>query len=174
MNLGQKLQKKDINLMKDICSICYEDCTSHSFNFVCSSLEGGQIFYTKISNASKYGDTDGIVNHCENYLKHYNPSKWSWIIDFNEFGFKHTLGINTGLKLSRLINRFGRLNHVLVINTNAFVEQMLKLIKLTLNKEFHNCIRILHANDPFHNEIEKWTCENKDLLKHIIVSTELS
>jgi hypothetical protein len=169
MNFGQHLQMKDISRMKQLCKICYEDFTSHSFNYVCSTLEGGHIFYTKISNASKYDDTEGIVAHCTNYLNQCNPDKWSWIIDFDEFGIKHTLGLNTGIQLSRLINRFGRLNHLIVINTNTFVEQMLKMIKLTLNKEYHNCIRILHTNDTFYAEIDKWTyTENKDALKQIL------
>ena len=156
MNCGQTLQLNDILLMKDICLICSKDFTAHSFNYICSSLEGGEIFYTKISNASKYDDTDGIVKHCTNYLNYKNPEKWSWIIDFDDFGLKHTLGLNTGIQLSKLINKFGRLNYLIVINTNTFVEQMMKMIKLTLNKEYHNCIRFIHRNDAFQREIENW------------------
>jgi hypothetical protein len=170
MNLGQKLQIKDISIMKHICTICQEDFTAHSFNYVCTTLEGGNIYYTKISNASRYDDTAGIIIHCTNYLNYHNPAKWSWIIDFDEFGLKHTLGINTGIQLSRLINRFGRLNHLIMINTNIFVEQMLKMIKLTLDKEYHNCIRIVHPNDKFSKEVEQWTYpeNNKELLTQII------
>jgi hypothetical protein len=167
--MGQTLQIKDISLMKQLCSTCHEDFTSHSFNYVCSTLEEGQLFYTKISNASQYDDTEGIVKHCTNYLNHCNPSKWSWIIDFDDFGLKHTLGLNTGIQLSRLINRFGRLNHLIVINTNTFVEQMLKMIKLTLNKEYHQCIRIIHSKNEFQREIEQWTYTDeaeKKLLIH--------
>jgi len=169
MNLGQSLQVKDIVHMNEICAICKEDFTSHSFNHLSNTLEGGHIFYTKISNASKYDDTDGIVNHCTNYLNYIKPEKWCWIIDFDEFGLKHTLGLNTGIQLSRLINRFGRLKYLIVINTNGFVEQMLKMIKLTLNKEYHSSIRILHPNDNFSKEIETWTAyDNSNLLQRIM------
>jgi len=170
MNVGQTLQIKDASLMKQICSTCYQDFTCHSFNSVCTTLEGGHIFYTKISNASKYDDTDGIVKHCTNYLQHYQPAKWSWIIDFDDFGFKHTLGLNTGIQLSRLINRFGRLNYLILINTNTFVEQMLKLIKLTLKKEYHTCIHTLHPGDSFSKEIKKWSLndEEDDILHKIV------
>jgi len=153
MNYGQKLQIKDVALMKDLCQTCNEDYTAHSFNYISNTLEGGDLFYTKISNASKYDDTDGIVKHCTNYLDYKKPLKWSWVIDFSEFGLKHTLGINTGIKLSRLVNRIGRLNYFIAINTNTFVEQMLKIIKLTLNKEYHDCLRIIHTGDEFKGDI---------------------
>ena len=168
MNAGQTLQIKDISLMKQICPTCHEDFTAHSFNYVCTTLEGGQIFYTKISNATKYDDTDGIMKHCTNYLHHCQPVKWSWIIDFDEFGLKHTLGLNTGIQLSRLINRFGRVNYIIAINTNTFVEQMFKMIKLTLNKEYHPCIRFLHPGDSFSKEIEQWRSDNDDILRLLL------
>ena len=170
MNGGQKLQLKDITLMKQLCLTCNENFTAHSFNYMCDTLEVGQLFYTKISNASQYDDTEGIVKHCSNYLNYKNPVKWSWIIDFDEFGLKHTLGLNTGIQLSKLINRFGRLHQLIVINSNTFVDQMLKMIKLTLHKEYHNCIRIIHKNDVFSQEIESWRYldEHKNILMEII------
>ena len=155
------MQVKDIGLMKQICLTCSEDFTAHSFNRVCNTLEGGHIFYTKISNASKYNDTAGIVAHCTNYLNYVQPDKWSWIIDFEDFGLKHTLGLNTGIQLSKLINKYGGLHELIVINTNVFVEQMLKMIKLTLDKEYHNCIKVLHNNAQnnadFQKKINEWT-----------------
>ena len=91
-------------------------------------------------------------------------------MDFEGFGIKHTIGINTGIRLSKLINSFGKIKYLIVININPFVEQMLKLIKLTLNKEYHNCIRILHANDTFSNEIKRWkdVDNNTNILHHLL------
>jgi hypothetical protein len=153
MSKGSNIQIKDVLLMVEICDVCKEDFTSHSFNFVCNTLEGGHIFYTKISNSSKYHDTEGIVKHCTNYLNYIQSKKWSWIMDFEDFGIKHTLGLNTGIQLSRLINTYGGLHHLFVINTNVFVEQMLKMIKLTLNKEYHDCIHVLRPNDELTRRI---------------------
>jgi len=171
MNGGQKLQLKDLSVMKQVCLTCNENFTAHSFNYVCDTLEMGQFFYTKISNASKYDDTEGIVKHCANYLTYKNPAKWTWIIDFAEFGLKHSLGLNTGIQLSKLINRFGRLHQLIAINSNTFVEQMLKMVKLTLKKEYHKCINIISKNDVFYQEFEKWTYldEHKNLLTQLIV-----
>jgi len=160
MNLDQTIKLNDIKIMHKICSICIKDFTSHSFNFICHSLEGGHIFYTKISSTSKYHDTEGIYNHCLNYLNYINPEKWSWIIDFEGFGIKHTLGINTGVQLSYLINKFGRLNHIIIINANIFVEQMVKMIKITLNKEYHSCIKFLNKTSDLKYTIENWSYDN--------------
>jgi hypothetical protein len=168
MNAGQSLQIKDISLMNQLCSICSQDFTAHSFNYVCTTLEGGHVFYTKISNASKYDDTEGIVNHCTNYLQHCQPTTWTWIIDFDDFGLKHTLGLNTGIQLSRMINRIGRLKYIIAINTNIFVEQMIKMMKLTLHKEYHACIRVIQPNDPFSKEIKTWSTNENNILGEII------
>lgn len=165
------IQMKDISLMNNICNICKVDFTCHSFNLLCNTLEGGHIFYTKISNASKYDDTDGIVKHVTNYLHYINPNDgWSWIMDFDDFGLKHTLGINTGIQLSKLINKFGKLKYLFVINTNGFVEQMLSMIKLTLNKEYHKCIVFLNKNDKVKKKIlEDWKIldNNKHYLQSV-------
>jgi hypothetical protein len=167
MSLVQTIKMNDIKIMNKICLKCNEDFTTHSFNCVGHSLDGGHIFYTKISSASKYDDTEGIYNHCLNYLNYINPEKWSWIIDFEGFGLKHTLGINTGLQLSYLINKFGRLNHIIIINANIFVEQMIKMIKITLNKEYHSCIKFLNPNSNIKYIIEKWSYDNDHQSKTI-------
>ena len=109
--MNTHIQLKDISIMNTICDTCKDDFTSHSFNLISNTQNAGHVFYTKISNASKYDDTEGIVKHCTNYLNFIKPqNKWSWIIDFNGFGLKHTLGINTGIQLSKLINNTGNLN----------------------------------------------------------------
>lgn len=171
MNKGQNIQIKDILIMGEICDVCKEDFTSHSFNLICNTLEGGHIFYTKISNSTKYHDTDGIVKHCTKYLEYVKPEKWSWIIDFDDFGLKHMLGINTGIQLSRLVNTFGGLHHLLCINTNGFVEQILKVVKITLNKEYHDCIHVVRPNDELTKKIiEDWTKldKNSQLLREVL------
>jgi hypothetical protein len=173
--MNTHIQLKDISIMNTICDTCKHDFTSHSFNLISNTQNAGHVFYTKISNASKYDDTEGIVKHCTNYLNFIKPqNKWSWIIDFDGFGLKHTLGINTGIQLSKLINNTGNLKNLFVINTNVFVEQMLKMIKLTLNKEYHHCIVIIKNNNNFINEInEKWIIldNNKKLLINAICNS---
>ena len=93
-------------------------------------------------------------------------------MDFKTFGLKHTLGINTGIRLSKLINSFGKLENLFIININPFVEQMLKLIKLILDKKYHKCIHIIKPNDPITNEINQWNIldnyRNKNILSYVL------
>lgn len=169
--MNKELQIRDIARMKTICTDCHEDFTCHSFNLVCHTLEGGAIFYTNIANASKYNDTDGIVKHCTNYLQFINPTKWTWIIDFEGFGLKHTMGIKTGIQLSKLVNTFGCLHQFIAINSNIFVEQMLNIIKLVLNKEFHDSMQILHSKYEFMQKFIEWMPTDVESLNslHLLV-----
>jgi hypothetical protein len=164
---------KNQEIINSFCPTCKDDITSHSFNLITHTLEGGHIFLTKIADATKYSDTDGIVSHCRNFLNYTKPDKWIWIIDFKGFGIKHTLGISTGIQLTKLVNTFGRLQQLIVINTNIFVEQMLKIIRLTLRDEFQDRIYILHSRDDdfFKNKMLKWThtdAKTKNVLNELL------
>ena len=154
--MTHELQIKDISLMAKICHQCHEDYTIHSFNLVCHTLEGGHIFYTKITNASKYNDTDGILHHCTNYLQYINSKKWSWIIDLEGFGFRHMSGFNTCIQLSKLINSFGRLHNLIIINSNVLVEKMSNMVISILNKEYHQCICCINSEQDYIKKIKEW------------------
>ena len=58
-----------------------------------------------------------------------------------------------------------------MINTNPFVEQMLKMIKITLNKEYHKCIVVLRKNDKLKNNIlNEWNYldNNKKIITSVL------
>lgn len=169
--MNRELQIRDVSLMKTICAQCNEDFTCHSFNFVGHTLEGGAIFYTKITNASNYDDTKGITEHCKNYLNYMNPVKWSWIIDFEGFSLKHTLGVNTGIQLAKLINTYGKLHQLIMINTNLFVDQMLTMIKFVLDKKYHQCIQTIHSRVNLLHKFQEWLPINEQSLHslHLLV-----
>lgn len=117
--------------MENICKYCYKNPRSHSFSLISNyDFDGnnGKLFYTKISDAELYDDTEGIINHYENYLNFINPQNWIWIIDFEDIELKHTLQINTTIKLSRLIKKY-KVNNVIVINENIFLYGLLKIAK---------------------------------------------
>jgi hypothetical protein len=170
--MSKSIQINDIQLMSKICQICYEDFTSHSFNYVCDTLEGGQIFYTQIASSSKYHDTAGIVAHCSNYLQHRNPQKWSWIIDFRDFGLTHMLGIKTGLKLTAVVNNFGRLHNLIVINSNTFVEQMFNFIKIVLDEKYHKAIQVIPSAELYKKKVSEWRPEKDP--EHLLAMYESS
>jgi hypothetical protein len=63
---------KDKNI-KYYCDICNQIPSSHSFEVVCHVPRIDNIkeiiFYTKVANAIRYDDTEGILNHYENLIK---------------------------------------------------------------------------------------------------------
>ena len=93
------------------------------------------IFYTKVANAIKYDDTDGIITHYTNLLNLVNPDQWIWIFDCNQFGLKHSLELKTAKNIASLISRFGKVKKILVINSNTFINVVYKTIKGFLNDE---------------------------------------
>jgi hypothetical protein len=123
--------------MENICKYCYNNPKSHSFSLISdyvlnytngNNVNKGKLFYTKIANAELYDDTISIISHYENYLNFIKPDNWIWIIDFEDIELKHTLQINTTIKLAQLIKKY-KVNNVIVINENIFLYGLLKIAK---------------------------------------------
>ncbi len=123
--------------MENICKYCYNNPKSHSFSLISDYIikenigngeNKGKLFYTKIANAELYDDTISIISHYENYLNFIKPDNWIWIIDFEDIELKHTLQINTTIKLAQLIKKY-KVNNVIVINENIFLYGLLKIAK---------------------------------------------
>ena len=81
------------------------------------------------------------------------------------------MGIKTGIQLSKLVNTFGCLHQFIAINSNIFVEQMLNIIKLVLNKEFHDSMQILHSKYEFMQKFIEWMPTDVESLNslHLLV-----
>ena len=63
--------------------------------------------------------------------------------------------LNTKIsRISKLINHYGKLDNLIIINSNTLVEQMLKMIKLILNKEYHKCIKIIHNKKEYNTKLD--------------------
>ncbi len=123
--------------MENICKYCYNNPKSHSFSLISDYIikenigngeNIGKLFYTKIADAKLYDDSEGIISHYENYLNFIKPDNWIWIIDFEDIELKHTLQINTTIKLAQLIKKY-KVNNVIVINENIFLYGLLKIAK---------------------------------------------
>ena len=137
--------------MEHICKTCYENPGSHSFTIlsnILSNIESQNIdiFYTKISNAKKYNDSDGIIDHYTNYLNFINPDSWIWIIDFEGFEMKHYLERKTTNRIANLIKSYGKLNQIIIINSNSFVKLLINITKPILSDLKHKLF-IFSKND---------------------------
>ena len=129
-----------------VCKICEEDPTSHSFKIVgmCNNIT---YYYTCPAEASKYYDTQGIINHYDMLLElnKSNKNKWAWIFDCKGFNTKHLLEINVGIDLAKLItNKYSdSLEKILIINKNIYINTIIGLIYPFLNATIKNKITVL-------------------------------
>lgn len=147
--------------IEDYCLTCYEITSAHSFEVVCHVPRTDKIkeviFYTKVANAIKYYDTEGILIHYENLLKLVNPDQWVWIFDCSQFGFKHSLEIKTAKAIAKLISNFGKVKKILVINSNTFINIVYKAIKVFLDDEITKNTIIIKSDQKtkYMNELLK-------------------
>ncbi len=122
------------------CEDCVKQPNSHSFELLCKVYEKDNgnlvhIYYTKVSNAIKYNDTEGILRHYENLLSYSEPDKWVWIFDCEGFGLKHSLEIKTAIGIAKILNRFKKIKNILVINSNYFINIIQRAVNFVLNNE---------------------------------------
>jgi hypothetical protein len=128
----------------EYCKICKELPNAHSFELVCYGRDIREkdedkkkvsVFYTRVANAIRYDDSNGIIEHYTNLLKLENPKKWIWIFDCNGFGLRHSIQIKTAIRIAKLINNFGNVHRILVINSNFFINTLFHGITAFLNNE---------------------------------------
>lgn len=122
------------------CEECLLQPNSHSFELLCKVNDKKtnnivNIYYTKVANAIKYNDTEGILRHYENLLTYSEPDSWVWIFDCNDFGIKHSLEIKTAIGISKILNRFKKIKNILVINSNYFINAIQRAVNFVLNNE---------------------------------------
>ncbi len=157
--------------MEHICKMCHDNPGSHSFTVLTTyNYNNNQIhlFYTKISDAKRYNDSDGIINHYTNYLNFINPELWTWIIDFEGFEMKHYLEIKTTKRLANLIKTYGRVSQILIINSNNFVKLLINITKPILSELKHKLI-VFKKDDK--KELENYLDSinlTQDIIKFLI------
>lgn len=128
----------------EYCKICKDLPNAHSFELVCYGRDIIEkdpekkkisVFYTKVANAIKYDDMKGIIEHYNNLLKLENPKKWIWIFDCNGFEWRHSIQIKTAIGIAKLINQFGNVHRILVINSNFLINTLFLGLKVFLNND---------------------------------------
>jgi hypothetical protein len=151
--------------MENICKTCYNDPGSHSFSLICKTDDDEYIFYTKFANAKLYADTKGIVNHVHTYLSYINPDKWIWIVDCVGFEFKHSLEIQTALGLINIIKTYGKLQSMIITNSNMFFDTMFAIVKVVITDELKKKIFMFKKDEMrnlYINQISKFNITNSD------------
>lgn len=124
--------------MNKICKICNKNIKAHSFSHLGVYDTNSYIFYSKISDAELYDDYPGVLSHFNNYLNIINPDKWIWIIDYNSFGIKHYFNFRVNIGLAKLIKKFGKIDKIIIINSNTFFYNTLNILKPLLGNDILN------------------------------------
>lgn len=125
------------------CKICEDDPTSHSLKNM-GVIDNITYYYTCPAKATKYYDTEGIIDHYDGVLSE-NKNKWTWVFDCEGFNTKHLLEINVGIQLAKLItNKFSHnLDKIIIINQTWHVKVVLDLLKPFMNKHMKSIITII-------------------------------
>lgn len=138
--------------MAYVCSICDREPTSHSFINI--PQEGPiLLFYSCPALAKKYRDREGIINHFDKTLEHYQCDRrpWKWIFDAHDFGFAHAMEIQTAIGLADLINQ--KYSHFLcavhIVNPNWLVRISLNLVYPLLKERVQRIVRVLESPVDF-------------------------
>jgi hypothetical protein len=124
------------------CDICDKLPNAHSFRVICNTIFKDNntisVYYTKVDEAIRYDDTEGILQHYENLLRYDSPSDWIWIFDCDGYGLKHSMEIKTAIGIAKIINKSLGLRRILVINSNFLINMMFKTVKIFLNNQLIN------------------------------------
>ena len=131
--------------MEHICKACHEDSTSHSFSKL-YEVGGVSIFYTKPADATKYTDTEGILAHYDNMLRHNGDKPWRWIFDSDGFGMKHALEVRTGIGIAKLItSKYSKnLQKIIVKNPTWHIKLMYTFVSPFLSTKVNSMIEFRH------------------------------
>jgi len=124
------------------CPLCLIDPLNHSLNKL---LENDKeiYYYSCPSQAKLYFDVEGIINHYTGELSEIpNNKEWIWIFDSINFGFKHFIQIDVGIKLASLISsKFSKnLKKIIIINPTLYISSTYSIIKYVLNDKVKNLI----------------------------------
>ena len=125
-----------------MCQICFDEPGSHSFYFL-KSENDINYYYTCPAVASKYWDTEGIINHYEEILDLNGNKPWIWIFDSKDFGLKHSLqtGVAFGI-LQILKDKYGKyLKEIQIINPSIYIKSLYAVIYPFLTEELIDIIK---------------------------------
>ena len=156
---------KNTTVIQFICQTCYQEPGSHSFHLCCETKNINElVFYTKVADAKKYNDTNGILEHYKNTFDYYNPESWIWIFDCKDYGLKHSFEVRTAIGLAKIISEYGRIKKILVINSNKFINGVYEIVKLFLDEETNNKIKFIkkEEREKYIQELDNLNLKEED------------
>lgn len=99
------------------------------------------VLYTKVADAKHYNDTIGILQHYKNLLALLEGKKWIWIFDCKDLGIKHCFEFQTAKGICDLLKQNGNVAHILIINSNIYLNIILDSISFFLDESIKSKIK---------------------------------
>ena len=104
-----------MNTKSNLCTICNLNPSSHSFQRIPSQNTDIQLYYSCPAKATKYFESEGVVEHFRSYFKEIGQEPWAYILDCEGYSLRHTTQIQTSLKLVEMAKKTS-LKKVWIIN----------------------------------------------------------
>ena len=138
------------------CNICNIDPSSHSFHIIPSSNPNINLYYSCPAKATKYFESEGVIDHFKTHLEKTNGKPWAYILDCKGFTLKHATQINTSIALADMItNRFGEsLQKVWIMNPTWTIHIVLKAMIPILTTRLQS---IIETTDKTLEDLQKMT-----------------
>jgi len=126
----------------NLCPICEKEPGSHSFQKI-----SDKDFYTCPAKASKYNDTEGILNHYTLLLDAHGSKPWTWIFDCEGFEVKHMTELNTAYGIVSLLNdKYGtHLTKIIVLKPTWHIHTILAILWPFLNERVRSLIEMSYS-----------------------------
>ena len=125
-----------------MCQICFDEPGSHSF-YLLKTEENVNVYYTCPAEATKYWDTQGILQHYEEVLTLNGQNPWVWIFDSQDFGINHSMQINVALGIVRMLKaKYGQyLQEIRIVNPTIYIRTFYAVLEPFLSKELIEMIK---------------------------------
>lgn len=127
------------------CQTCIDIPGAHSFHTV-GEYNTIPILYTKVADAKYYDDTHGILLHYRNLLGLLEGKEWIWVFDCKDLGIKHCFELQTAKGICNILKQNGNVAHILIINSNTFLNIILESIAFFLHESIKKKIKIFTSN----------------------------
>ena len=122
-----------------ICPTCALHPGSHSLSKLYEK-ENILYYYTCPAKAILYNDKIGRLNHYEGVIGEINQP-WIWVFDGKDFGFAHSLEVDIGIQLAKIMAKYSDLlQKIIIINPSVYVSTIYTILYPFLNKKMKDVI----------------------------------
>ena len=138
------------------CALCREKPGAHCFISLGQDDEGDALIYGAPARASEGGEVPGTVAHCVNSLEKQwgaggaAPQRWSWVVDFRDFGFTHAMQARLGISFATIFKAHfpERLKRILLLNPPTLFKVLVSAIGVVADARTLAKLVVLEAPGP--------------------------